>query len=245
MNARLWMLGFFGLTLVSSLTAQEDRLKPPFWPNQIGVQLVAVEDDDGLGYAAYYSRDLSLRDRTYLQLEWQEFEESNRWTEDGWTHHTQSSIDAREIEIGYFRRLTPPDKPWGFHLGPAVGLAFDEGTFSARATEEGDGPDGGEEGGEGEEGESDRDDPAGGKAAGDSVAESGDIELDPGISLYAVAMADYVFANHVGALAMFSCGYSLEQDGKFKYSTGDRRSRSFTLDDDFFWNVAVGATYEF
>jgi hypothetical protein len=100
-------------------------------------------------------------------------------------------------------------------------------------------------GGAGEEGTGERDDPVGEKAAGGSVAESGDIELDPGICLYAVAMADYVFANHVGAMAMFSYGYSFEQDGKFKHSTSDRGSQSFTLDDDFFWNLAVGVTYEF
>lgn len=250
MNVRMWMLGFFGLTLASSLTAQEDRLKSSPWPNVVGLQLVAVEEGDGLGYAAYYSRDLSLRDRIYLQLEWQEFKESDRWTDGGWTYRTHSSIDAREIEIGYFRRLTPPDKPWGLHLGPAIGVAFDEGSFSSRATEDGTGLDEGGldddgPGGAGEEGTGERDDPVGEKAADGSVAESGDIELDPGICLYAVAMADYVFANHVGAMAMFSYGYSFEQDGKFKHSTSDRGSQSFTLDDDFFWNLAVGVTYEF
>jgi len=239
MKKWIWTMGVLGGLAGSTLQAQETKVAASPWPNQIGLQLVLVEDADDPGYAVYYSRDLTLSDRLFLQVEMEDFNNSSRWEADGWTYRTKSSIDALELEAGYLRRLTSPNQPWGIHVGPSIGVAFDDGSFSSRATEDGGGADPGEDDDETTDGRK----PA--KAAGESVVESGDIELDPGISLYAVLMADYAFANHVGVMAMFSYGYTFEQDGEYKYSAGDRRSESFTLDDDLFWNFAVGATYEF
>lgn len=250
--------GFWLGVLVFSLVPVQ-AASPAGWPNQAGLQLVSDEGEE-VGWALYGSRDLTRKDRLFLQIESQSFEDSRRWTEAGFLCRTGSDIDALEFEFGYLRRLTPPDRPWGIHAGPSLGVAFDSGTFYSRTTETGDDDaedDGGitdagteddTDGGEAEEGEDEAEDDSGRKitkAAGDTISEAGDVEYDPIFSLYAVVMADWVFSNHLGLNAVFSYGYSFETDGKFKYKTGDRRTESFTADSDTFWNFALGVTYAF
>lgn len=245
MKTRLLATGLMmGCWMGTTLQAAEPGGETVPWKNQIGLQLVAVEDEE-IGYAVYGSRDLTVRDRLFLQIEMEEFNDSRHWEEEEWTYHTQSRIDVLELEVGYLRRLTSPDRPWGIHVGPSIGLLFDEGTFSSRATGPGDGgtdaeDDAGDEGGTNDDERSD-----GNKAAGETLSESGDVEYDLGVALYAVVLADYVFANHVGVMALFSYGYVFEQDGEFSYRTGDRRTERFTQDSDTFWNLALGATYAF
>lgn len=248
MNTHHWIwTGCLGALLAGTLPAMP--AEPAAWKNQVGLQLVADEDNE-IGWALYASRDLSARDRLFLQVEMQEFEDSRRWTEGLWSYRAQTKVDALEFELGYLRRLTPPGQPWGLHAGPSLGVVFSDGTYSVRASGGGDDLSGGggdlldDDGGTGEEGEDERDGDTGNKAAGDPGAETGDIEYDaPGLNLYAVALADYVFPNHVTALAMFSYGYAFERDGQFKPDGGP--SRSFTEDDDFFWNLALGAAWAF
>ena len=247
MKAMLVSGFWLGMLVFSLVPAQ--AASPADWPNQAGLQVVAIEDDE-VGWALYGSRDLTRKDRLFLQIESVSFDNSDEWSEAGFLYRTGSDIDVWEFELGYLRRLTPPDRPWGVHAGPSLGVSFDDGTFYAETTETG--ADGDltddDAGGDADEGELEEEDDSGrktAKAVGDTVSESGDVEYDPCFSLYAVVLADWVFPNHIGLNAMFSYGYAFERDYKLKYKTGDHRTVSRTEDSDSFWNFALGITYAF
>ncbi len=178
--------GLAAVTLTGTALAQEAAPRV----NRIGLNINFVETDE-TAYGAIYQRDVTDRDRLFVTIETYEFDDSDSTITPNYKSTYKSTVEGKEIEIGYLRRLSQPGTPLGVFAGVSAGFQFDDGDFEMTETD----------------------------WTGTYITR-GEIDPDLGINFYANIMGEYIAESGIGAFGMFSYGYAPGRDAELKFSDG-------------------------